>query len=343
MEKAAYLSRKEFLKLSGLGLLGAFSPPISLPHDESSPTFGRVIDEVIQVYDAPSFSGNAVQSYSQDCILFVNETVKGDEEPAHNQDWCRIGELGYVHSALLQPVAILLNTPQQGLPAEGILAQVTVPFTDAFETPSRDEPAVFRHYYASTHWVGQLVIDKYDHPWYCVQDDRLKSRKFYVSAVHLRIFPRDELAPISPDMKVDEKRIEVRLGEQTVIAYERDYPVFVSRVSTADTHTNPKWVTPLGEYKIYYKRPSQHMASSEPSFGEYDYPGVPWICYFTEKGHAFHGVYWHNDFGKPRSHGCVNLSPKDAKWLYLWTRPSVPPDFEVLFNSTYGTTLKIVQ
>ena len=53
----------------------------------------------------------------------------------------------------------------------------------------------------------------------------------------------------------------------------------------------------------------------------YDLPGIGWISYFTGSGCAFHSTYWHNDYGKPRSHGCVNLLPEDAKWVYRWSMP----------------------
>jgi lipoprotein-anchoring transpeptidase ErfK/SrfK len=52
----------------------------------------------------------------------------------------------------------------------------------------------------------------------------------------------------------------------------------------------------------------------------YDLPGVPWTLYFTAQGAAIHGAYWHNEFGNPHSHGCVNLPPKEAKLMYDWAQ-----------------------
>jgi lipoprotein-anchoring transpeptidase ErfK/SrfK len=67
------------------------------------------------------------------------------------------------------------------------------------------------------------------------------------------------------------------------------------------------------------------MISGSPASGYgYDLPGVPWVSYFTEKGVSFHGTYWHNDFGLPRSHGCINLPSEASKWIYRWTLPTVP-------------------
>jgi len=73
----------------------------------------------------------------------------------------------------------------------------------------------------------------------------------------------------------------------------------------------------------------------------YDLPGVPWVCYFTEEGVAFHGTFWHNDFGRPRSHGCINLLSETAKWLYRWTLPAVPYE-EQLASKVGGTAVEIV-
>jgi lipoprotein-anchoring transpeptidase ErfK/SrfK len=74
----------------------------------------------------------------------------------------------------------------------------------------------------------------------------------------------------------------------------------------------------------------------------YDLPGVPWVSFFTGTGISFHGTYWHNDYGQPRSHGCVNLTPADAKFIYRWTRPAVPPETQYLHLPGEGTLVQIV-
>ena len=78
-----------------------------------------------------------------------------------------------------------------------------------------------------------------------------------------------------------------------------------------------------------------HIAASG-----FDLPGVPWVIYFTKSGISFHGTYWHNDFGHPRSHGCINLTPQAAKWLFRWTLPSVPIDKEFVYG-VLGTQVQI--
>jgi hypothetical protein len=76
-------------------------------------------------------------------------------------------------------------------------------------------------------------------------------------------------------------------------------------------------------------------------FGAYDLPGVPWVSFFTSTGVAFHGTYWHNDYGRPRSNGCVNLRSEDSKFIYRWTTPVVPPETDYLHLPGQGTTVRV--
>jgi lipoprotein-anchoring transpeptidase ErfK/SrfK len=79
----------------------------------------------------------------------------------------------------------------------------------------------------------------------------------------------------------------------------------------------------------------------DAKIGIYDLPGVPWCSFFTSTGIAFHGAYWHNDFGQPRSHGCVNLPTSAAKFLYRWATPNVPPEANYLHKPGTGTTVHV--
>ncbi|MBI1854438.1 MAG: L,D-transpeptidase, partial [Chloroflexi bacterium] len=79
------------------------------------------------------------------------------------------------------------------------------------------------------------------------------------------------------------------------------------------------------------------------SVDDYVLAGVPYTCFFTEVGHAFHGTYWHEDFGTPKSHGCVNMRTNEAQWLFRWARP--PHNVDSLSKNYYfrgyGTTVDI--
>ncbi len=107
---------------------------------------------------------------------------------------------------------------------------------------------------------------------------------------------------------LDGKQIVVDLSQQQTYVFENGQLLrhFLSSTGLPNTPT----VT--GDFAIYVKYDTQRMAGPG-----YDLPGVPWVMYFYQ-GYALHGAYWHNNFGNPMSHGCVNLRIPEAEWLYLW-------------------------
>jgi hypothetical protein len=118
--------------------------------------------------------------------------------------------------------------------------------------------------------------------------------------------------PKAPSL-TGEKWIEVDLGDQYLTAWQGDYPIAEKIVNTG----KPGFDTPQGTYFINLKFDHEDMNSCSGNEC-WNIPRVPWVMYFTGNGHAFHGVYWYDDFGSPRSHGCVNLPEKFAQWLYEW-------------------------
>ncbi len=113
--------------------------------------------------------------------------------------------------------------------------------------------------------------------------------------------------------------IHVDLSEQTIVAYKGKKPVFATLISSGI----PSRRTPLGLYRINYKQVSTTMSGPDDEVGWYDIAEVPWTMYYRNL-YAIHGAYWHNDFGKKKSHGCTNMAPADAKWLFHWSRPNRP-------------------
>lgn len=110
------------------------------------------------------------------------------------------------------------------------------------------------------------------------------------------------------------KKIVVRLGAQEVEVYENGR---LLRTLVASTGL-PKTPTVQGNFKIYHKLPAQTMAGPD-----YYLPDVPWVMYFYQ-GYGLHGTYWHDNFGHPMSHGCINLRTPDARWLYGWAEIGTP-------------------
>ena len=127
----------------------------------------------------------------------------------------------------------------------------------------------------------------------------------------------DNLTPVEfPD--TNERWIRVDLSEQTVIAYEGNTPVRGFIVSSG----LPRTPTVTGTFHIQVKVRSQNMTGGNRAAGNYyNLDNVEWVQYFYED-YSFHGTYWHNDFGTPKSHGCLNMTITDAKWLFDWAGPA---------------------
>jgi len=124
----------------------------------------------------------------------------------------------------------------------------------------------------------------------------------------------------------DERWIDVSIAEQVLVAYEGTRAVFATLVSTGADRRGSQ--TPTGAFRIWAKLATSDMDDLERTDVESNYliEGVPWVQYFSG-GIALHAAFWHDDFGHRRSHGCVNLSPRDARFLYAFTRPNVPDGF----------------
>ncbi|MBN2714812.1 MAG: L,D-transpeptidase [Deltaproteobacteria bacterium] len=120
------------------------------------------------------------------------------------------------------------------------------------------------------------------------------------------------------DIGETERWIDVNLTEQTLVAYEGHTPVFATLISSG----REGFETPTGEFRIYNKHVSITMDDPDAGEESYSIEDVPWTQYFDE-GYALHTAFWHDRFGKVRSHGCVNLSPADARRLFYWTGPLI--------------------
>jgi lipoprotein-anchoring transpeptidase ErfK/SrfK len=338
-------SRRDFLKLSGLGLLGLFLPDLPLASFSDDPfdnQQGRVTSRLTWLYSKPSFHGLPVGMYWRDSVLPIYNATISDDESDYNRVWYEIENKGFAYSGDIQPVRTILNTPTTNIPESGALGEVSVPYTDAHLLADAGSAVAYRMYYETTHWILSAVTNSLDGKiWYQVLDDKWE-RKYFAPAEHIRLIPDDELAPISPDIPDADKKIQVRLTEQLVFAYEKDQPVFATRASTGALFRDGVYATPAGQFMTYYKRPTRHMAAGDITASGFDLPGVPWVMYITEAGISLHGTYWHNDFGTPHSHGCVNLSPAASKWLFRWTSPVVKPNEQFAYKNK-GTLVEIIK
>jgi len=343
------LSRRDFLKLTGTALLGLswlpFRKEIAQSADPDAieiPTLGRILVDRALVYNAPSLSAKILKAYQRDLVLPITGVTLGDREPSYNRLWYKMNNEGFVHSGSVQPVKVQPNAPLTSIPLSGVLAEVTVPFTDTIWNLRLAYSHAYRLYYSTVHWITAIDTDEKGKNWYRIWDDKW-NLYYRAEPTHFRPITVVETKPLSPEVPMLEKRVEVHLLNQVVIAYEYNTPVFMTRTATGAHFSDGDHTTPMGMYMTNRKRPSRHMAAGDPAAANsYDLPGIPWVCYITKSGISFHGTYWHNDFGKPRSHGCINLSPAAAKWMYRWTQPVVPFD-QTFFDDDTGTSVKVMQ
>ena len=119
--------------------------------------------------------------------------------------------------------------------------------------------------------------------------------------------------------------IDVGIINQVMVLWEGQRPTYVTLVSTGrDGLGDPQQTrsTPQGTFRIYQKHVTTTM-DSDVADEEFELRDVPWVMYF-KGGYALHGAYWHDEFGRARSHGCINLAPIDARFAFQWASPQVP-------------------
>ncbi len=141
--------------------------------------------------------------------------------------------------------------------------------------------------------------------------------------------------PAPADLKPGEKWIDVNLDNESLVAYEGDKAVYATLVSTGrmdDRDKEKDHRTPPGSFRIREKHIAATMDGDVASDGPYSIEDVPWIMYFNQS-YALHGAFWHANFGHVQSHGCVNLSPDDARALFGWTEPRLPDGWHAVWST----------
>jgi lipoprotein-anchoring transpeptidase ErfK/SrfK len=335
------ISRREFLKLGGLGLGAMALRPLSRPwldlaYQEDFPDaerLGRAVDPEVTVRAAPTTESAEVGTLTEDTIVpWLREHV--GYTPYRNQRWVETPQ-GFVWAPLLQPVRNKPNAPLTSLPStNGGLAQwveVTVPYVNVVLANAEPlSPRVrflvennrnIRLYYGQVMLADEIRTGDGGTVEYHIREPRGSyGDHYWAPAEAFRPITADEIAPISPE--VENKYVLVDLNRQTLSCYENDREVYFCRVSTGRVDRE----TPVSPYfSIHWKLMSVHMSGGTAGAG-YDLAGVAWTSVFATDGVAIHGTFWHNNFGERTSAGCVNAAPEDAKFVFRWTGPHVPYD-----------------
>lgn len=337
------LSRREFLKLVSAGTLAFALKDLRVSGALAAPLLkqGRITYSGIPLYDAPSFQANQIHHFGTDQVVDITGVDEnGDEGNPYNKTWYQVNGEGYTYSGWIQPVETSYQKPKFEVPRKGRVGEITVPFTITRKAPYVYAENGYRIYYGTTHWVTRVVVTRDEKSiWYEIYDPIIK-KYLYVRSQDMRLVPDDELTLLSPEVPQEQKKIVVDLSTQLVTAFEGEKLVFSERCASGVKGTD----TPKGEFRTYHKGPSVHMTNEGDAVENetvYSLPGVPWCSFFTSQGNAFHGTYWHNDYGRPRSHGCVNLPSSASKFLYRWTLPTVPPDEDYIHMPGQGTLVQI--
>jgi lipoprotein-anchoring transpeptidase ErfK/SrfK len=239
------------------------------------------------------------------------------------------------------------NTALTTMPngSAGFWAEVTVPYVDMRVEGAAASPLVktlleenrpVRLYYSQVVWVDQIAQAE-GAVYYRFNENAGTHPPGYTGggygdllwgeASAFRLLTPADLEPIHADVDPATKKIVVDRTEnyQMLSCFEGSEEVYFCRVSTGqyrDQYGNPvtEYLTPLGEHATWRKAISIHMSGGTTGAG-YDTPGISWSTLFSGDGYAIHGAFWHNNFGVPRSHGCVNCMPEDAKWIFRWATP----------------------
>jgi hypothetical protein len=354
------LSRRDFLKIAGASLgalafrppksfdLEYFSSPKRLPDFPKSEIIGRVLENGIDLRSQPTNDETVNTSISElaaDTLVEWGRQVVGNVVGGlKNQRYVETPQ-GYIYASVLQPTRNLPNTPITEMPAgqKGFWAEVTVPYIELAHEGVVASPWLQDHitynfspklYYGQVVWIDQVRTSN-GFPEYRWNEDvphgygyGAYGEFFWGDGAGFKVLTDVDTAPISPDVDPNDKRIEANLDYQTLSCYEGNTEVYFCRIASGlgyDPSTgqaSDKLATPVGNLLTHWKIVSLNMTAGTFQSG-YSTPAVPWSTMISGDGVAIHGAFWHNAFGEKRSHGCINVTPEDAKWIFRWTTPSV--------------------
>jgi lipoprotein-anchoring transpeptidase ErfK/SrfK len=367
--KQENISRKNFIKLVGASLVGlGITPKMKFDTSVEFPNYeklGRVcIIGKVDIKSAPFEDSETIGVLYEDAVIpWIRDIVaKQPNYNFFNQRWLETLD-GYVYATNIQPVKNIPNIPIETLlptsTGEGMWAEVTVPYanvtlvngpsSNSWVSARIDQGLPLRVYYGQIYFIDQIKIDKDGNVYYRANPNYYGGEDLlWVPAEAMHPISPEEISPINPE--IEDKKIVVDVSRQTLSCYEGDTEVYYCRVSTGakfDMYGNPveKWSTPLGSYLISRKFISLQMNGGTTG-APYDLPGIGWVSIFATGGIAIHATVWHNDFGTPRSHGCVNTLPEDAKWIFRWSLPEIQYDpgmVDISISGASSTKVNVIE
>ena len=311
----------------------------------------------LPIRSQPTVDGAIVRYLSEDeCVPWIREVIGQNPIGRPGKTWVETTE-GFIYGPSLQKVKSEPNNPVAILPTTGeepgMWVEVTQPFVQLeLENPIPQSPWLqnvpstrWRLYYGQVIWCDSIRTGSDGQVQYHLVE-KYGYDSFWADASAFRQLSEDEISPINPEGP--DKKIIVNVNQQTLSCFEGNNEVFFCQVSTGiklDEFGLPDdtYETPPGSHFIWRKAVAFHMMGGASDAG-WDIIAVPWTALFVGSGVAIHGAFWHNDFGTPKSHGCVNATPEDAKWIFRWTTPLVSYFPGDITNNTYeGTLIEVVE
>jgi len=359
------ISRRDFLKVSAAGLGAVLSQPKFtsvngfLPDIKPSYRLGRVLPwyGTVDVKSKPDPDSTTIETRYEDDILICDREINGKSYPIYPKStlWYETPN-GYVPSFKLQPVMMEPNVPIVELPIygekPGMWAEITVPYVDIYQdnlpakSPLLKITTKPRFYYSQILWIDGIKEGQNGNRLYHVTEKYGSyGDTFWAEAEAFKPLTPEDLSPIRPEIL--EKKIVVDVHHQTMSCYERNQEILFARVATGalwlnDGSQTEAYSTPVGDYhSISRKYISLHMAGGSKASG-WETLAVSWSSIFANGGVAVHSTFWHNNYGYPMSHGCVNVQPDVAKFVFRWSQPVCQYDPGVIEITDYsGTNVQV--
>ena len=296
---------------------------------------GRVCIGKANIRSKPSINSNSVGILYEDAVVEWQRELVG-EIPAGmmNAKWVETPD-GYIYAPALQPVKNEENTTISEIPetsmGKGFWAEVTVPYVDLIlnnppaRSPWLKEVANPRLYYSQIIWIDDFMVGNDGENYYQVNEKFGYGDIFWANTKGFRPLTEKDVEAISPDVENKMVYVDATPSRQFLSCYENGTEVYYCQISSgakwnSEGQIVESWGTPPGVHRTWRKQISTHMTGGTTGAG-WDIPGVGWTILFSGTGVAIHSTFWHNDYGTPRSHGCVNVKPEDAQWIFRWSLP----------------------
>lgn len=281
----------------------------------SSYSFWRIGPGATPTYDAPG--GNVIGEIPAgfNFVRAIDFSVEGWLQIEGGQ-W--ISRATAVYSEASYFTGVLLDETDLDYPFAWVLDLSMIYVSEYPGGPASTATGRFLERYERVN-IFSVAVDAEGWRWYMIGPNQWVKQTFVAKA---QFTPRPE--------GVSGRWVAVDLYEQTLVAYEDDTPVFATVIATGI----PPYETPEGIFTVWATLPRDPMSGATGAPEAYALQSVPWVMYFNE-GYSLHGTYWHDLFGYRQSHGCVNLTISDSRWVFEWFAAAEPNENGEVINSVY--------